>query len=162
MAAPLDPRPASPSTEPLERVIAEVLKDQPLRPAPDTLSKRVLEQIESRAALPWWHHSFLHWPLAIRMAFVLASLGVVKLALTGVMLLVARVHSEPVVGTLAKPLSWAETGADLFSKTISLLAVVLQAIPSHWLYAGIALAGALYLALLALGATAYRTLYVNK
>jgi hypothetical protein len=161
MAAPLDPRPPSRSPEHFERLIDDVLRDQPLRAAPRTLQARVLAQIEQRAALPWWRNSFLHWPLLVRMVFVLASLGVVKLALTGVVLLITRVRS-PVVATIATPLSWAETSADLFSKTINLAAIVLNAIPSHWLYAGVCVAAALYLALLVLGATAYRTLYVSK
>lgn len=161
MAAPLDPRPPSRSAEPIERLIGEVLKKQPLRSAPRTLQARVLAQIEHREVLPWWRSSFLHWPLAVRFLFVLASLGVVKLALAGVVLLVTSVHS-PVVDTLAKPLSWAERSADLFSKTISIGAAVLNAVPPHWLYLGLGLAAGLYLTLLALGATAYRTLYVNK
>jgi hypothetical protein len=111
--------------------------------------------------VPWWRKSFLHWPFAVRMVFVLISLGVVKLALSGVMLLITGVQS-PVVDTIAKPLSWAESSADLFAKTISFIAVILNAIPSHWLYAGLALAGTLYLAVVVLGATAYRALYVNK
>jgi hypothetical protein len=78
------------------------------------------------------------------------------------MLLISSVHSQPVVDTIAKPLSWAEASVSLFSKTINLAAVVLNAIPSTWLYAGIGLAITLYLALFVLGATAYRALYVNK
>jgi hypothetical protein len=161
MAAPLDPRPPNRSPDRIERLIGDVLRDQPLRPAPRTLPARVLAEIERRATAPWWHHSFLHWPLAVRMIFILASLGVVKLVLTGVVMLISRVHS-PVVDTIAKPLSWAETSADLFSKTVGFAAVVLNAIPSTWLYAAIGLALTLYFALFVLGATAYRALYVNK
>jgi hypothetical protein len=161
MSTPLDPRNSDPSPEHIERLIGEVLRDQPLRAAPPSLQARVLAEIAQRQALPWWRHSFLHWPLLVRTVFILLSLGIVKLVLTGVMWLITSVRS-PVVETIAKPLSWAETSADLFSKTINLAAIVLNAIPSHWLYAGIGVAIALYLALLALGATAYRTLYVSK
>ena len=162
MAAPIETRPPDRSPEALERLIGQVLKEQPLRSAPRALQLSVLAEIERREALPWWHHSFLHWPLAIRALFVVASLGVAKLALTGVMLLVARLHSEPVVAVITKPMSWAENSAAAVSKIVSVASVVLNAIPPHWLYAGIALAATLYLALVALGATAYRTLYAGK
>jgi len=162
MAAPLDPRPPTRSPESIERLIGDLLRDQPLRSAPRTLHARVLAEIERREAAPWWRHSFLHWPLAARLLFILASLGVVKLALAGVVLLISGVHSQPVVDTIAKPLSWAEASASLLSKSVNLAAVILNAIPSTWLYAAIGLAVALYLALFLLGATAYRALYVNK
>jgi hypothetical protein len=161
MAAPLDPR-SRPDTENLERLVGTVLRQQPPRSAPPSLQARVFAEIERRAALPWWHHSFLHWPLFVRIAFILVSLGVVKLVLTGAMMLIAGMRSQSVVETIAKPLSWAETGANLFSKTISLASVVFGAIPTTWLYAGAGLALTLYVALVVLGATAYRTLYVNK
>ena len=39
--------------------------------------------------------------------------------------------------------------------------VLLRAIPSGWLYAGVAVSVALYMVLFGLGAAAYRTLYVG-
>jgi hypothetical protein len=161
MAAPLDPR-SRPDTDNIERIIDSVLRVQPPRSAPPSLQARVFAEIERRAALPWWHHSFLHWPLFVRVAFILALLGIVKLVLTGAMMLIASVSSQPVVETIAKPLSWAETGASLFSKTVSLASIVFDAIPTTWLYAGAGVALTLYFALVVLGATAYRALYVNK
>src|SRR4051812_35929086 len=128
MAAPLDPRPRSDSAA-IERLIDSILREQPPRSAPRTLQARVCAEIERRAALPWWHHSFLYWPLAARVAFILASVGIVKLVLTGAMMLIANVRS-PVVETIAKPLSWAESSANVFSKTISLASLVLDAIPT--------------------------------
>lgn len=162
MTAPLDPRQPTPSPDAIERLVDQILKSQPPRRAPATLQARVLAAIEQRAALPWWRNSFLYWPLPARMLFIFGCLGLVKLAMSGVLLLIRGIHSQPVVDSIAKPLSWAETGADLLSKTVGLASVVVNAVPTHWLYAGIGLAVALYLALLALGATAYRTLYVNK
>lgn len=162
MADPLDPRNLSHDPERIERLIAGVLKRQPLRTAPASLQQRVLAEIERRATAPWWQRNFLHWPAPARVLFLLVLLGVVKLALSGLMLAIARIHSAPVVTTLARPFSWAETFADLLSKTVSLAGLLLQAVPSHWLYIGIGIALTLYFALLALGTTAYRALYVNK
>jgi hypothetical protein len=78
------------------------------------------------------------------------------------MMAIASMQSQPVVETISRPLSWAESSATVFSKIASLAALVFDAIPSTWLYAGAGVALTLYLALVILGATAYRTLYVNK
>lgn len=161
MAAPLDPR-TSQSTEAIERLVGTALSDQPPRRAPRTLQARVLAEIERRAALPWWRNSFLHWPLLVRAAFVLGSLALVKFALTSTVLLAGRVQTEPVVETLTRPLGWAESSADSFSRAVSFGSALFNAIPPLWLYSGVALAITLYVALVALSATAYRTLYVNK
>ena len=162
MAAPLDPR-SRPDSEAIERLVDSVLRRQPPRSAPLSLQARVFAEIERRAALPWWHHSFLHWPLFVRVAFILASLGIVKVVVTGAMMLITGVQSQPVVvATIAKPLSWAETSASLFSKAVNLASLVFNAIPTTWLYVGAGVALTLYLALVVLGTTAYRALYANK
>jgi hypothetical protein len=159
MAAPLDPR----KSGHIERLVGAVLTEQPLRSAPANLQARVLAELERRAAIPWWRNSFLHWPLAVRAAFVLVSLAIVKFALSGSVMVMGSVQSQPaVVETLSQPLSWAERTADGLSRFVSLCAAIFDAIPPLWLYAGIAIAITLYLSLLVLGATAYRTLYVNK
>jgi hypothetical protein len=133
-----------------------------LRTAPGTLERRVLAEIERRAAQPAWHQGFMHWPIAARLAFLLASVGIVKLALDAVMWLFTDTRSASVMNKLERPVSWAESTANLFSLTARLGEALLHAIPPLWLYAGIAIAVFLYAALFALGATAYRTLYLNK
>jgi hypothetical protein len=143
----------------LERFVGHVLKQQPLRKAPGTLEARVLAALEQRTARPWWRESFLHWPLAARVAFLLGSFGVVKLALVAVMWLLADSRSAPMV---SRPVSWYEHSASFVSTLGSLGATLINAIPPHWLFVGIALTAMLYVALFVLGATAYRTLYVNK
>jgi hypothetical protein len=145
--------------EKLERLAGRMLKQQPLRKAPGTLEARVFAALGQRAALPWWRESFLHWPIAARVAFLLASVGVVRLALLAVMWLVADSRSANVV---ARPVSWYEHFSSFFTTLASLGYTLLHAIPPHWLFIGIAVTATLYVALFALGATAYRTLYVNK
>lgn len=146
-------------SEKLERIVGQVLKRQPLRKAPPTLQARVFAAIEQRAVRPWWRESFLHWPVAARVSFLLASFGIVKLALMGVMWLITDSKSAPVV---TRSVSWYEHLASFVSTFGSLGATLIRAIPPQWLFAGIAVTALLYVALFALSATAYRTLYVNK
>lgn len=146
-------------SEKLEQFVGQVLKAQPLRKAPPTLEGRVFAAIEQRVAQPWWRQSFLHWPIPARVAFLLASFGIVKLALMGVMWLITDSQSTPVV---TRSVSFYEHAASFLSTLGSLVSTLFHAIPPQWLVGALVLTVVLYLALFALGATAYRTLYVNK
>ena len=86
--------------EQLERLVDELLRDQPLRHAPNTLEAHVFAEIARRAALPWWRKSFTHWPLLARVAFLIASYGFVRLTLLGAMSVVDALRSEPVTEIL--------------------------------------------------------------
>src|SRR4051794_7570835 len=66
----------------LEQLVCDVARTQPLRRAPASLEGRVLAQL---APAPWWRRGFTNWPLAARAAFLVASIGFVRLALTGFM-----------------------------------------------------------------------------
>lgn len=162
MSTPPDRRDPSRHAEHLERLIGQVLREQPARRAPPSLEARVLAAIGEKSALPWWRTSFLHWPIGVRAAFLLASVGIVKAVLSAAMWLFTDERSAPVVTAITKPLSWAESIANLLAATARACEAVMHAIPSTWLYAGVAGAAALYVALFVLGAAAYRTLYVNK
>lgn len=159
MTHPFTPDDSGATDAKLERFVGEVLKRQPLRKAPATLEARVFAALEERAAKPWWRESFLHWPIAARIVFLLGSFGVVKLALMAVMWLVTDSRSAPVV---TQSLTWYEHSASLLSSLGGLLSTLVHSIPPHWLFIGIAVTTMLYVALFVLGATAYRTLYVNK
>jgi len=142
-----------PEHEPLEREVGELLAAQPPRAAPRALESRVLAEIERRAAHPWWKGGFSHWPLPVRIVFLCASLAIVKFTLT-----VAMAGTE----VLARPIAWVEMMGRFYKASVAVGTSVLSAIPPHWLYAGATLAVASYIALFVLGATAYRTLYLNK
>ena len=146
-------------SEKLERFVGQVLKAQPLRKAPPALEARVFVAIAQRAARPWWRESFLHWPIPARVAFLLASFGIVKLALMGVMWLITDTQAAPVV---TRSVSAYEHAAGFVATLRSLVSTLIHAIPPQWLVGAIALTVLLYVALFVLGATAYRTLYVNK
>src|SRR5687768_72038 len=92
--------------EKLENLIGQVLHEQPLRRAPRTLEARVFAALERRAAVPWWHKSFMHWPVAARVAFLIASVGFVQIALKAAAWIVAGVDSAPVVAGIQSEAGW--------------------------------------------------------
>ena len=135
----------------LERQLTRTLRDQPLRRAPDSLERRVLAQLESGAAVARWRRGFAHWPLAARVAFLAASVGLVKLALSIAMWLSTPLASPVSSFDLPSQLAWVQT---LFVAIGS----VARTVPSLWVHAGIALFAIMYLALFGVGASAYRTM----
>lgn len=134
----------------LERLVTRALRDQPLRRAPDTLERRVLAQIESGAAVAPWRRGFAHWPMAARVAFLAASVGFVKLALSIAMWLSAPLASPALSADLPSPMTWMQT---LFV----VIASIARTVPSLWVHAGIAILLIMYVALFGIGASAYRT-----
>jgi hypothetical protein len=136
--------------EQLERLVSRTLQDQPLRRAPDALERRVLAQLESGAAVAGWRRGFAHWPLAARVAFILASVGIVKLALSFAMWLATPLASPAFSFELPSQMAWLQT---LFV----VIASIARTVPSLWVHAGIAILAIMYVALFGIGASAYRT-----
>src|SRR5262249_30084064 len=133
---------------------------QPLRRAPISLEQRVLAQLAGqRAIVSWWRRGFAHWPMAARAAFLLASVGFVKLAISGVLSAISFVGSREIAGTA---LSWVEVGARVASMVESAGSFLLHTIPPTWLYAAAAVGVVSYALLFGLGTVAYRTLYVER
>ena len=130
----------------------------PPRKAPGALQTQVLAELELRAGRGWWRRSFAHWPRAARAAFAFLCTGLIGLVLAGGDWTAAAVRTlhESAGSSLSaagRAFPLLTVGADLFS-------VLSHAIPASWLYAALGAGGALYAALFALGAAAYRTLYV--
>jgi hypothetical protein len=146
--------------EKLESFVDQLARGQPLRRAPASLEARLLAQLAlQQTPMPWWRRGFTHWPLAARVAFLLASYGFVRLAIAGVTSIVTFVGSREVAGTT---ISWVHFGATALSETASMCFLLVHAIPPSWLY-GMAVCGfALYALLFGLGTVAYRTLYVER
>lgn len=135
----------------LERQLTRTLRDQPLRRAPDSLERRVLAQLEAGAAVTRWRRGFAHWPLAARVAFLVASVGIVKVALSIAMWLSTPFDARVFSFDLPSQIAWVQT---LFVAIGS----VARTVPSLWVHAGIALFAIVYLALFGVGASAYRTM----
>jgi hypothetical protein len=134
----------------LEQRITALLRDQPPRRAPASLEARVLAALKDRRTAPWWQRGFAQWPLAARLAFLVASLGVAVLALIGIPQLTQAL--EPAMGWTPMVARLAYTAADAAG-------VVVHSIPVIWLEGAAAFVAFLYLTTFALGATAYRALH---
>ena len=131
----------------------------PLRRAPLTLESRVLGELQRRAALPWWRHSFAQWPRAARSTFVLlcaALAGLVFRAASGPSQVLSHCTQS---GVLSLP--WARQALMLTGTAGELAASLVRAVPPDWVYEGLAVSALLYTALFGLAAAAYRTLYLK-
>jgi hypothetical protein len=141
----------------LEQFIHQTLRALPDRQAPRSLESRVLAGIAARQAMPWWQHSFAHWPLPARGAFLALAGGLVA----GFVLLGATGAADllPALRGFLAPLAQVRSVATFVA---DLGATVFRSIPTLWLYGVVAFIATLYAALVGLGATAYRTLIVNR
>ena len=133
----------------IERQVTRALQGQPPRRAPSTLERRVLAQIEASATAIGWRRGFAHWPVAARVAFLAASVGVVKVALLVAMWLATPLASPAVSVQLPSQITWLQT-------LLVAMGSVVHTVPSVWVHAGIALLAIMYVALFGIGASAYR------
>jgi hypothetical protein len=143
----------------LERLIQGVLREQPPLRAPASLEARVLAAIEHEA-LPWWRKGFAQWPLGARAATFAVLVLVSKLTLDVVMWLFS--NPTPMSQTVENTISRAKSTASVFSSLLQVCQSVLNVIPGHWVTLALVFAAGMYFMLFVLGATAYRTLYLNK
>lgn len=142
----------------LEQLIHRTLKELPARRAPRSLEQRVLAELSHRAALPWWHKSFVHWPLPVRAAFLVASLAIIKLVLMATVWAMAGFDAAALQGAFAQPIAWWESGRAVLNATTGFVEIMLRNIPPLLLYGGLAFLAFVYAALFGLGAAAYKAL----
>ncbi|HEY4367388.1 MAG TPA: hypothetical protein VGN07_09175 [Steroidobacteraceae bacterium] len=147
-------KPSDPNDK-LIGLLDSVLHEQPLRRAPARLATRVLAEIERRERLPWWHHSFAHWPLAARALFLILCAASVKFAADASLWLTDRIEVTQFSNEVAAVGVWLKI-------TITVASTVLHNVPSLWFYGGVVFIGALYAALFGISAAAYRTLYAQR
>jgi hypothetical protein len=139
----------------LERLVDQALGQLPMRRAPLDLESRVFGELARRAAMPWWQRSFLQWP---RGACVLL-LGVCTVL--GALTIVGGARIVVNLGPALRPANELDRALALLSTSKDLISTLVGTIPTMWIYEGLALAAVLYAALFALGAAAYRTLYLE-
>lgn len=142
----------------LEARIHAVLRQSPQPLAPRTLEARVLGEIARRATLPWWRHSFSHWPTPARLAFVLSSLGLLALAVLGTARALGLAGAHEIESFLLPGWEWVQSLQVASRTLIELGQSWLPSVSTPWLYGGLAVVAGLYATLIGLGATAYRLL----
>lgn len=151
-----------PSPEELEKLIHETLRSTATYRAPRSLESRVMAAIEARAALPWWKQSFTRWPLAARVAFVIASAGLAKLALMGTVWVMAGFDGAQFSNAFNSQVAWIDSISATLGEISDICSAVYRNIPPLWLYGGLAFFATMYAAMFGLGAAAYRTLYSRR
>lgn len=145
----------SPDHDPLERLIHETLREQPLRRAPASLESQVFAAIGRRSSRSWWRKDFAGWPLAARAAFILISAVAMKFAVDASMWLIGGLDPNAVVAGFAAQVAWLKM-------VVVVVASIARNIPALWIYGCVTALAALYAAVFGLGTVAYRTLYVNR
>jgi hypothetical protein len=129
----------------LAELIGQAVRDIPHRSAPLSLERRVLAELERQAAAPWWRKDFLHWPVAARLLFLIASAGLIRLVL--------RAPAWMQGSSLDMPpeISWIQT-------TTHAISLAVHHLPSLLVYGGGALVVTLYVAFFGISAIAWRSL----
>ena len=144
--------------DPLEQFVQRALRDLPARRAPRTLEERVLVEIARRAALPWWRQNFAHWPAPALAAFLLVSLGVIQVIVSGTAWVMAGFDPSQLQGVVAQPVAWWDSLRTVGEAVTSTLQITFRNLPPVWLYGGLATMAAVYAALFGLGAAAFKAL----
>lgn len=142
----------------LERLVSQAVRDLPVRRAPRSLESRVQAEIARRGALPWWRRSFLHWPVAAKIAFFVVCVAIAKVVLTATVWVSAGINSSPLKAAFASEIQWLGAVGRLCVTSVDVVSTLISSIPPLWLYGGAAIVAGLYAALFGLGAAAYRTL----
>jgi hypothetical protein len=148
--------------EKLERLIHRTLRDLPRRRAPGTLEARVLAELERRAALPWWHKSYAHWPVAVRVAFLVGTAAVAAGLVAALFSMMHVVNPAQLAAGATDRFAWLATTRGLLDAGASAAGAMWRSIPPLWLFGAFTFVAACYATLLGVGAAAYRTLHVQR
>jgi hypothetical protein len=131
----------------LADLIGEAVHDISQRSAPASLERRVLAELERRASAPWWRKDFVHWPVAARLLFVIASAGLIRLVIAAP----AWLQRSSLVD-MPPEISWIQT-------TTHAISLVAEHLPSLLVYGGAALVVTLYVTFFGISAIAYRSVF---
>jgi hypothetical protein len=139
----------------LEQYIGKLLRAQPLRQAPASLTARIEQQLAMQAARPWWVQGFSAWPWLARILFAIASTGLVGLTYltTDRLSWISEALQQSSIANTTR------ATAQMFANLGQALQTLGNMIPAAWLYGGAGVALLLYAALFGLGAAAFRTLF---
>jgi hypothetical protein len=145
----------TPDFDKLESLIHRHLRALPERPAPPALEARVHLALARRAALPWWRRSYIHWPAAVRFAFILALAAVA----VGILVFGRSQVTAQALSGLAMRFPWIAFLQSIGASLLETGRAAFDSIPPVWLYGLVAVLVACYGGLLGLGAALYRAFY---
>jgi len=143
----------------LEQLVHRELRALPPRRAPRTLEARVFAAIEQRSQVAWWHKSWSYWPAAVKAAFAFVATAFAGTVVAASYSLLAGVNPEKVAAEAGERLSLFTKLWHAATWTVDFVGTQVGAIPSLWLYGGLAFLATMYVAFFGLGAVAYRALY---
>jgi hypothetical protein len=146
----------------LEAAIHGLLRSLPDRKAPSGLEARVLAEIGRREALPWWHRSYAHWPVAVRGGFFVGSAVCAALLVAVLISLGRSTGARELAGGVSQPFAWFGMARDMVTSFDASIRRLIAAIPPFWLYGVVGSVAIAYAALAAIGAAAYRALAYGR
>ena len=124
------------SDEKLERLVSQVLREQPLRRAPASLEARVLSELAARARLPWWRRGVASWPAAVRVPVIAGC--AVCVPLFWVLSLWLATRLVPVTrARIAGPLAMLHGIGNTFAALGTVVTHIIQSVPRDWLLGGV-------------------------
>jgi hypothetical protein len=144
--------------EKLERLVSQVLRDQPLRHAPASLEARVMSQLAARSRLPWWRRGVAAWPAMVRVPVITGCAVCVPLVWVLSLWLMTRLAAAT-RSRIAGPLATLQGTGHTLASLGALTAHIFQSIPRDWLLGGMIATATLYAVLFALVAVGYSLLY---
>jgi hypothetical protein len=144
--------------EKLERLVSQVLRDQPLRQAPASLETRVLSELAARARQPWWRRGIASWPAGVRVPVIAGCAVCVPLVWVLSLWLVTRLVTVTRYRA-AGPLAVLQGTRHTLASLGALFTHIIQGIPREWLLGGMIATATLYAVLFALVAVGYTLLY---
>ena len=144
--------------EKLERLVSQVLRDQPLRRAPASLEARVLGELAAQARLPWWRRGIATWPASVRIPVIAVCAVSVPAVWILSVWLAARLASVT-RSRMAGPLATITDAGHTVSWLSALTTHIIESIPREWLVGGFIATATLYATLFALVAVGYSLLF---
>ena len=145
----------NPSDEKLERLVSQVLRDQPPRRAPASLEARVLGELAARARLPWWRRGVASWPAGVRIPVIVGCAVCVPLVWILSLWLAGHLVSLATHPSVAGPIATLWATGHAFASLDTVTAHIVRSIPREWLVGGMVATATLYAALFALVAAGY-------
>lgn len=146
------------SDEKLERLVSQVLREQPLRRAPASLEARVLNELAARVRLPWWRRGVTSWPAMVRVPVIAGC--AVCVPLFWVLSLWLATRLVPVTrARIAGPLAILHGTRHTLAALGAVVTHIIQSVPRDWLLGGMIATATLYATIFALIAIGYSLLF---